>query len=276
MAPEQLTGDRVDRRADLFAVGAILYEMLAGKSPFAGCTIGETILLLSSPEAANMDPIVAAGGSVFVPVLQCALAKDPARRFQTADAFLAALQAVCSGAGADGGATIVIGSRSARHAGFDPSFLQRIESQLARFVGPMARRMVTRAAQQAEDPNDLFAALSRELPSPADRSLFLRLVGGGRVEPSLGGRGRTAAPATAPARTVARDDSRISPEAAAAAQAALVVFVGPVARVLVRNAAAQATSAGDFIDRLCAHVSEPGERVALHRRLRAEAGLQFG
>ncbi len=39
MAPEQLIDDRVDHRADLFSVGAILYEMLAGKSPFAGRTV---------------------------------------------------------------------------------------------------------------------------------------------------------------------------------------------------------------------------------------------
>jgi hypothetical protein len=56
----------------------------------------------------------------------------------------------------------------------------------------------------------------------------------------------------------------------AAAQAALVQHVGPIARVLVRDAAAQATSGRNFIDRLCAHVTKPDERAALQRRLRAE------
>ncbi len=85
MAPEQLIDDRVDHRADLFSVGAILYEMLAGKSPFAGRTVPETMMRLSGPNPADMAPVVAAGGKMFVPVLQQALAKDRERRFQTAD-----------------------------------------------------------------------------------------------------------------------------------------------------------------------------------------------
>jgi hypothetical protein len=56
----------------------------------------------------------------------------------------------------------------------------------------------------------------------------------------------------------------------AAAQAALTFFIGPIARVLVRKAAAEARSGTDFIVRLCAHVPKPDEAQALRRRLRAE------
>jgi eukaryotic-like serine/threonine-protein kinase len=311
MAPEQLIDDRIDHRADLFAVGAILYEMLAGKSPFAGRTVPETILRLSGPSAADMAPVVAAGGQRFVAVLQQALAKDRERRFQTADAFSAALQTASSGLKAasiedDPGATVVMVSRQAKPAAFDPSLLQRVELHLARFVGPIARMMVTQAALGASNPSDLYASLARELRDAADRSLFLRLVGGGRVEPSLGGRGRpgqtiaprTLGPETMPPRTVPPQTApletippqtmpsqwappqtipprtfgpgSIPPAATAAAQAALVQYVGPIARVLVRDATAQATSRRDFIDRLCAQVTKPDERAALQRRLRAD------
>jgi eukaryotic-like serine/threonine-protein kinase len=289
MAPEQLTDDKIDRRADLFSVGVILYEILAGKSPFAGRTVSETIMRLSAPDAADMAPIVAAGGQRFVPVLQRALAKDRARRFQTADAFAVALQAVPSGvkgAFEDPGETIVVVTKQTRTpATFDPSLLQRVELHLARFVGPMARRMVTQAADRAEGPNDLFSALARELPNAADRSMFLRLVGGGRVEPLLGWWARpgqvtarqtmapqTMAPHTMPPQSIPGQafGGSISPAAAAAAQAALVLYIGPIARVLVRDAAAQAISRRDFIERLCAHVTKPDERAALQRRLRAE------
>jgi serine/threonine protein kinase len=290
MAPEQLIDDRVDHRADLFAAGAILYEMLAGKSPFAGRTVPETMMRLSGPNPADMSPVVAAGHRMFVPVLQQALAKDRERRFQTAGEFAAALQAASSGSKAtaedDPGATIVMSSQRPKPAVFDPSLLQRVESHLARFVGPIARTMVTQAARQAGGPGDLYAILARHLPDAADRSRFLRLVGGGRVEPNLDDRersGQTMAPQTLGAETVAPQTippptisprafggGSIPPAATAAAQAALVQYVGPIARVLVRNAAAQATSRRDFIDRLCAQVLKPDERAALQRRLRAE------
>jgi hypothetical protein len=64
--------------------------------------------------------------------------------------------------------------------------------------------------------------------------------------------------------------AQIPPEAVIAAQAALVVHVGPIARVLTRDAAAQAASSRDFIDRLCAHVTKLDELATLRRRLRAE------
>jgi serine/threonine-protein kinase len=294
MAPEQLTDDGVDRRADLFSVGSILYEMLVGKPPFAGGTISETILRLSSPDTADMNPLVAAGWQRFVPVLQRSLAKDRSRRFQTADAFAAKLQAALSdhrGASEEDAATIVIGSRPVRPTTFDPSLLARIETLLARFVGPMARMMVVRAAREVSHPSELYASLARVMPNAADRSLFLRLAGGGRLEPSLGGRPRpaqTLTPQTLTPRTVglatteprtaapqtmppcASAAGSITPAAATAAQAVLVQYVGPIARVLVRDSAAKATSGRDFIDRLCAHLANPEEQAALRRRLRAE------
>jgi hypothetical protein len=301
MAPEQLTNDRVDNRTDLFAVGAILYEMLAGKAPFAGQAISETIMRLASADAADMAPIEAVDGGRFVPMLQRALAKDRALRFQTADEFAAALQAGspdAKGIISDGSeATVVLGSLPVGQATFDPALLQLAELHLARFVGPMARMMVVRATQQAGTANDLYTLLARELPSAADRSMFLRLVGGGRVEPCISGRGRpgqpmaprtrapfavapntVAAPPTLAPRTVEPETippqrlaaELISPAALAAAQAVLVVHVGPIARVLVRDAATRATSGRDFIDRLCAHVTKSEDRAVLQRRLRAE------
>jgi hypothetical protein len=72
------------------------------------------------------------------------------------------------------------------------------------------------------------------------------------------------------AQTVAPRAGGIPAPAVDAAQAALVVFVGPMARVLARKAAAEATSARDFIDRLCAHVSKPDDNAALRRKLAVE------
>ena len=279
MAPEQLTDDAVDRRADLFAVAAIIYEMLAGKPPFVGRTVTETIGRLSSPDPVDLNPIQ--GG--YVALLRRGLDKDRSRRFQTADAFSAALQSAIG----DPGATVVLAASRHPTPTLDPSLVQQAERQLSKFVGPMARAMVLRAARNAVTPSELYAALANELPSAAERSRFLRAVGGGRIEPSLGGArtqaGRTGAGHTDAGHTrqdrmpgpmmgsvMGGGQALISVDAAATAQAALVVHVGPIARVLVRDAAAKAISISDFIERLCAHVEKPDERVRLQRRLRTE------
>lgn len=275
MAPEQLTENAVDRRADLFAVGAILYEILVGHPPFAGRSVSETIMRLSGPDPADLAPVSAAAPA-YVTLLRRALAKDRSMRFQTADAFAAALQ-LASGAGGDSQATVVMAMPRGPVPGIDPGVISLVERELARFVGPMARTMVSRAARTAASSADLYAALANELPTATERSRFLRAVGGGRVEPSLGNRSRpaqTVPPMATTGPTQSRTHSSLAgpvpPQAVTAAQAALVEHVGPIARILVRDAAAKALSVGDFIERLCAHLDKPDARAKLQRRLRAE------
>jgi serine/threonine-protein kinase len=277
MAPEQVTDDAVDARADLFAVGAILYEALAGRPPFAGRTIAETIQRLAGPAPVELGPVRDRG---CVGVLQRALAKDRGERFPTAAAFAAALAAATD----PGQATLVPGAPpTVADRRWDPALLARVERQLAVYLGPMARRVVTQATQEAATTQDLYAALTRSLPRPADRSAFLRAVGGGRVEPSLTVAPPVAPPVapreapradpalTAPIRPVATPGVAVPADAMAAAQAALAFFVGPIARVLVRDAAAKASSGRDFVELLCAHVPKPEEQATLRRRLRAVA-----
>ncbi len=92
MAPEALTGQPVDARADLFAVGAILYEMLAGRPAFAGRSVVEVAhavihdtpaLLTGSTAVAAIDRIV-----------HRALAKQPDARYPSARAMAQALRQV--------------------------------------------------------------------------------------------------------------------------------------------------------------------------------------
>jgi non-specific serine/threonine protein kinase len=78
MAPEQATGDAVDARCDLFAAGAILFEMLAGRPAFAGRTVVDVLhaTLHEQPPALTGSPAVAAVDRV----IRRALAKRPADR----------------------------------------------------------------------------------------------------------------------------------------------------------------------------------------------------
>ena len=87
MAPEQLRGADVDARADLFGLGAVLYEMLAGRPPFTAETMADTAdrILNHEPEAmARFNYGVPADVDVLV---RKALAKDPDFRYQSAREF---------------------------------------------------------------------------------------------------------------------------------------------------------------------------------------------
>jgi serine/threonine protein kinase len=91
LAPEQVNGHSVDGRADVYALGLILYEMLAGRAPFGGDSDMATAVarLTNAPE-----PIRAARPEVSRPledVLARSLARDPEYRYQSAQAFKDAL-----------------------------------------------------------------------------------------------------------------------------------------------------------------------------------------
>jgi len=101
MAPEQVRGEAVDGRADLFAVGAVLYEMLAGRRAFAEPTPVETLhaILKSAP---SLD-VLEKGGvpAAVIHVVGRCLEKTREERFQNAGEIAAALEAAASTSQAD-------------------------------------------------------------------------------------------------------------------------------------------------------------------------------
>jgi serine/threonine protein kinase len=80
MSPEQLEGKEADARSDIFAFGAVLYEMLTGKRAFPGETAASVIGAIMHTDPASAPEVA---GSVE-PVLRRCLAKDPDERWQTA------------------------------------------------------------------------------------------------------------------------------------------------------------------------------------------------
>jgi len=96
MAPEQVRGQRLDHRADLFAFGATLYEMLTGRRAFQRETAAETmtaILKEDPPELTAVDPKIPQG---LARLVQHCLEKRPEERFQSARDLAFDLQAVAS------------------------------------------------------------------------------------------------------------------------------------------------------------------------------------
>ena len=94
MAPEQVRGEVVDRRADIFALGAVLYEMLAGRRPFKGdSTLGtlDAVLTLQPPDLSDVNPEISPALSRIV--RRC-LAKSPDDRFATVADLVSALDSV--------------------------------------------------------------------------------------------------------------------------------------------------------------------------------------
>jgi serine/threonine-protein kinase len=93
MSPEQVTGKGIDKRSDIFSLGVMLYEMVAGRKPFTGdsvITITYNIMNMEAP------PIPGAPPGIDL-VVRKAMSKDPNRRYRTAAEMAEDLRAIAQG-----------------------------------------------------------------------------------------------------------------------------------------------------------------------------------
>ena len=94
MSPEQIVGEPVDHRADLFTFGVLLYEMATGQRPFPGSTASEVfpaVLRDTPPPPSSLNPQIPA---VVDELIAGCLEKDPGRRVESAGALCERLQAL--------------------------------------------------------------------------------------------------------------------------------------------------------------------------------------
>jgi len=97
MSPEQVMGHRVDHRTDLFSLGAVFYEMLAGHKAFEGDHMATIAYRIINEEPSAAAEIPARLGDGYAYVLARALAKDPDERFQSAQELAEAIETYCLG-----------------------------------------------------------------------------------------------------------------------------------------------------------------------------------
>jgi len=126
MAPEQASGKvrRIDARTDVYAMGAVLYEMLTGRPPFDSETLPELIEDQLSKTPAPVGELRPDLSAAWQAIVTRAMSKDPDDRFPSAETMAAAIAAGASRAVADSdprsnGGTAAPGSARAMRAGPD-------------------------------------------------------------------------------------------------------------------------------------------------------------
>ena len=100
MSPEQIRGLGVDGRTDIFAFGAVLYEMLAGQRAFEKPTSAETMAAILNERPPAISELAPNTPPALVRIVTRCLEKDPEQRFQSASDLAFALQALLESSGA--------------------------------------------------------------------------------------------------------------------------------------------------------------------------------
>jgi Tol biopolymer transport system component len=114
MAPEQVRGIEVDHRADIFAFGAVLYEMLSGERAFTGETAADTMSAILTKEPAELDTARLAVSPGLDRIVRRCLEKSPDLRFQSANDLAFSLETLTSASTSTQAAAVLDASPRAR------------------------------------------------------------------------------------------------------------------------------------------------------------------
>ena len=286
MAPEQYIGDDVDHRADLFAVGVLLYHLLAGRPPFTGRP-DQVMYQVLNEEAAPPSSVASKHRhEAYDSVVSQAMAKHLHQRFASAAEFRQALAAAARlSDSSDGNATVLVekaqwlhtitrakhaqpapkslgsqgnvaGQSSPAHPAhpsqWDAPTLSRIERSLASYVGPMAKFMVRDAARSCNDMQSLTSALALHIGEGQKRQKFLDEANLPSQATPLA---RTAVLSltptpVAPSAASLPPDAPLSDDIKAHATQVLTRQLGPIAKILVKRAGERARGQAQFLDLL--------------------------
>ncbi len=255
MAPEQCRGVTVDGRSDLFSLGCVIYELLAGERAFSGDNYPEMLYRLVHEPHRPLAELRRDISPMLAAAVDRALAKSPDQRFESAAAMAAALRSagdVTDAPTVSNTESLTVLALSSMvspdrtgttlPASDDPS-LASIERRLAAYLGPMAAYKLRQALAQSRSAIEFCELLSRELPEGDARDSFIRdamdLLS---RSPGIGG--REAEPKTPREATQLEILTR-----------ALTQVMGPIAPYIVRRAQARGLGPAE-LEAACAEMIE--------------------
>lgn len=102
ISPEQAQGDALDARADVYSLGAVLYEMIAGRPPFTGSSVVEVVRKHVEEQPEPLGDHIESADHAVAAVVMRAMSKDPDVRYEDAGEMLRDLERVERGAGTTG------------------------------------------------------------------------------------------------------------------------------------------------------------------------------
>jgi serine/threonine protein kinase len=253
--------------SDLYAFGGVMYWMLTGNKPVeAAARVRQDIMVPAATVGAGRYT------PEFLAAVDWALKPNDEERPQSVAEFkhrLAGLQPVAADRtvpvaalektvlakpGDAGGMTGLTG------VVLDREQVKRIEAEMARHIGPISAVVVRNAAKKALSIPALAEAVASEIPDEKARASFIRKFTTGETTT------RPPADATQKSPDATSISRKFTTEVLQKAEAALAQYIGAIARVVVKRAAAKARDQGELYLLIADEIKDPVERKSFIRK----------
>ncbi|MDX8346888.1 serine/threonine-protein kinase [Cognatiyoonia sp. IB215446] len=251
MAPEQFSGGDVDARADIYAMGVLLYELITGQKPFKGGGIEALIIAFQSGDVTPPSALVPGIPQALDDVILKAMNPDAVQRFASA----AEMQAALAEASGHEAAAIRLPTASreasdlARSASntmlrqMSSETMAQVEHNLVTKIGPMGQVIARRAAASAKNTEELLELVLKEVTQVDERNdlrdSIMRLLASNIGPVSAG--------------VQDRDLQQLI--------ALLKPYLGPITTILVKRQAAKSASVQDLIRDLSENIKNQTEKT---------------
>ncbi|MGI9290109.1 MAG: serine/threonine-protein kinase [Gammaproteobacteria bacterium] len=252
MAPEQLNGEPVDERVDVWATGAVLYEMLMASPAFPGKDLQQIIKLVFD---VNYDPLAELPEHLSAEVclvLGNALTRDRQLRFENMAVMLNDLIQVRTGLEDHGSLPRSQISARVKAAStdyeWDSDFLDTVTEALLPWLGPITPKMVQRYAKVSGSLDDLVQYLMDVLPDDDACKIITEQI---KIRAAM----QTSPPAPrSPGNNNPDNAFDPSPAQLAILEDSLLPKLGPIAPVLIRRVAVNAKDWESLCDLLSQYI----------------------
>ena len=169
MAPEQLRGESIDQRVDIFAVGVVLYELFAGRRPFEGDSLASAIYKVLEEEPPAVHEVNPSVPLELSQIVTRALAKDRDQRYQSMDEVARDLMAAQATVSTDTDTPAPTAAAALLSSDMEPTVLRETPTPILRRT-PTPRPAITSSRSQPSPVSPPATVTTPATPSPAAAS----------------------------------------------------------------------------------------------------------
>ncbi len=270
MAPEQIHGQEVDARVDVWALGVTLYEMLTGQTAFEGNGTSQVVKAVLDSDGNPADSINQHNSSQQVPdalqdILLKALQRDRNQRYEQMSLLLNDCAELLKTLDNENDST-----RRATHLNkshktafsWDPKFLESIIDLLLPVLGPITAKLVHRQAKKANDIETLCSALCDLLPDEKSQKEFASKM---KLKASM-----NTTPPSPQAIQLSNPSTQLelSPMQLAQIETILLPNIGPIAGSLIRRAMASTSDWDEVLQIFSDALASADDKITIIKNIK--------